>query len=186
MLRSLRELRLRQKRVAELAAAVLHHDPRQKLAHAREHLADFRARLDRCLERLIESSASRLGALDARLHSLSPLAVLDRGYALVLSHPTVRSFAPPRKLRPATNSPRAWPMARSRAASNPPPRTSSAQTQATRQEIEIMTATSARKLFGTDGIRAVAGESPLDPTTDLRRRPGAGPLTAQDKSRTPA
>ncbi|HZP07307.1 MAG TPA: phosphoglucosamine mutase [Terracidiphilus sp.] len=28
-----------------------------------------------------------------------------------------------------------------------------------------MTATSARKLFGTDGIRAVAGESPLDPTT---------------------
>src|SRR5277367_4177677 len=28
-----------------------------------------------------------------------------------------------------------------------------------------MTATTARKLFGTDGIRAVAGESPLDPTT---------------------
>ena len=28
-----------------------------------------------------------------------------------------------------------------------------------------MTATAARKLFGTDGIRAVAGESPLDPTT---------------------
>jgi len=30
-------------------------------------------------------SASNLGSLDARLHSLSPLAVLDRGYALVLS-----------------------------------------------------------------------------------------------------
>ncbi len=28
-----------------------------------------------------------------------------------------------------------------------------------------MTAASARKLFGTDGIRAVAGQSPLDPTT---------------------
>lgn len=28
-----------------------------------------------------------------------------------------------------------------------------------------MTATSARKLFGTDGIRAVAGQNPLDPTT---------------------
>jgi phosphoglucosamine mutase len=28
-----------------------------------------------------------------------------------------------------------------------------------------MTSTSARKLFGTDGIRAVAGQSPLDPTT---------------------
>jgi len=28
-----------------------------------------------------------------------------------------------------------------------------------------MTATTARKLFGTDGIRAVAGESPLDQNT---------------------
>jgi len=28
-----------------------------------------------------------------------------------------------------------------------------------------MTADTARKLFGTDGIRAVAGETPLDPTT---------------------
>jgi exodeoxyribonuclease VII large subunit len=79
------QLRLRQNRVAELAAAVLRIDPRQNLAHARAHLADFRARLDRCLERLVQSSAASLNALDARLHSLSPLAVLDRGYALVLS-----------------------------------------------------------------------------------------------------
>jgi exodeoxyribonuclease VII large subunit len=34
--------------------------------------------------RLLHTSGSTLGALDARLHSLSPLAVLDRGYALVL------------------------------------------------------------------------------------------------------
>jgi exodeoxyribonuclease VII large subunit len=81
----LNRLRRSQNRIAELAAGVLHHDPRQQLAHAREHLADFRGRLDRSLERLIESSAARLGAFDARLHSLSPLAVLDRGYALVLS-----------------------------------------------------------------------------------------------------
>ncbi len=79
------QLRSRQNRIAELAAAVLRHDPRQNLAHAREHLADMRARLDRCLERLLQSSAASLNALDARLHSLSPLAVLDRGYALVLS-----------------------------------------------------------------------------------------------------
>ena len=79
------QLRLRQNRIAELAAAVLRHDPRQNLAHARVHLADMRARLDRCLERLVQSSAASLNALDARLHSLSPLAVLDRGYALVLS-----------------------------------------------------------------------------------------------------
>jgi exodeoxyribonuclease VII large subunit len=79
------QLRMRQNRIAELAAAVLRIDPRQRLAHARVHLADFRGRLDRCLERLLQSSAASLNALDARLHSLSPLAVLDRGYALVLS-----------------------------------------------------------------------------------------------------
>jgi exodeoxyribonuclease VII large subunit len=55
------------------------------VAHAREHLADFRARLYRSIERRIESSGTALAALDAHLHSLSPLAVLDRGYALVLS-----------------------------------------------------------------------------------------------------
>jgi exodeoxyribonuclease VII large subunit len=79
------QLRLRQIRITEVAAAVLRHDPRQNLAHVREHLADFRARIDRCMERLLESFAASLNALDARLHSLSPLAVLDRGYALVLS-----------------------------------------------------------------------------------------------------
>ncbi len=79
------QLRLRQNRIVELAAAVLDRHPRQNLAHAREHLADFRARLDRCLERLLQSCAASLTALDARLHSLSPLAVLNRGYALVLS-----------------------------------------------------------------------------------------------------
>ena len=47
-------------------------------------LAACRTRLDRSLERTLHRSAARLSALDARLHSLSPLAVLDRGYALVL------------------------------------------------------------------------------------------------------
>jgi exodeoxyribonuclease VII large subunit len=75
----------RHKRVAELAAAVLHHDPRRPLAHANQHLSDYHARLERSCERLIASSRASLGALDARLHSLSPLAVLDRGYALVLA-----------------------------------------------------------------------------------------------------
>jgi exodeoxyribonuclease VII large subunit len=79
------QVRMRQKRAAELAAAILHHDPRPKVAHARTHLADFRARLDRSTERMLHASAASLSALDARLHSLSPLAVLDRGYALVFS-----------------------------------------------------------------------------------------------------
>ena len=33
----------------------------------------------------MHESAAHLSSLDARLHSLSPLAVLERGYALVLT-----------------------------------------------------------------------------------------------------
>jgi exodeoxyribonuclease VII large subunit len=78
-------LRQRQNQVASLAAAVLRHDPRQALAEARERLQAYRTRFDRSLDRTLRRAAVRVGALDARLHSLSPLAVLDRGYALVLS-----------------------------------------------------------------------------------------------------
>ena len=79
-----RQLRQHQRHVADLAAAVLRHDPRQALAQARERLAACRTHLDHSIERILHASAATLGALDARLHSLSPLAVLDRGYALVL------------------------------------------------------------------------------------------------------
>jgi exodeoxyribonuclease VII large subunit len=79
------QLHAGQKRAADLGAKILHHDPRRNLAHAREQLAQIRARLDRSTERSMQSASARLGSLDARLHSLSPLAVLDRGYALVLS-----------------------------------------------------------------------------------------------------
>ncbi|MDR3726259.1 MAG: exodeoxyribonuclease VII large subunit [Terracidiphilus sp.] len=78
-------LRLHQRTVADLTAAVLRHDPRQGLAQARERLAAVRTRLDRALERMVHTSAATVSSLDARLHSLSPLAVLDRGYALVLN-----------------------------------------------------------------------------------------------------
>jgi exodeoxyribonuclease VII large subunit len=70
--------------VDDLGAAVLRHDPRQRLAHARQHFAAGGTRLDRAMERTIHAEKTRLQALDARLHSLSPLAVLERGYAMVL------------------------------------------------------------------------------------------------------
>jgi exodeoxyribonuclease VII large subunit len=78
-------LRRRQDRVADRTAAVLRHDPRQALAAARERLQVSLNHLHRGLVHLLHANASTLGALDARLHSLSPLAVLDRGYALVLN-----------------------------------------------------------------------------------------------------
>jgi exodeoxyribonuclease VII large subunit len=69
--------------VAELGAAVLRHDPRQRLAHAHQHLTIGGTRMNHAMERRVQVERARLHSLDARLHSLSPLAVLDRGYALV-------------------------------------------------------------------------------------------------------
>jgi len=79
------QLRQQQSHVTRLSAAVLHHNPRQGIAHARERLQAGRTRIQRSIERTLQRSIVRLGALNARLHSLSPLAVLDRGYALVLT-----------------------------------------------------------------------------------------------------
>ena len=79
------QLRLLRDHSAHLAAAVLRHDPRSALAHAREHLQSSRSRLIHALEHSLQRNAARAGVLDARLHALSPLAILDRGYALVLN-----------------------------------------------------------------------------------------------------
>jgi exodeoxyribonuclease VII large subunit len=77
-------VRTRQREVAGLAADVLHQDPRQMLARTRERLSTCQTRLERSLERTLRRTGAQLGSFDARLRSLSPLAVLDRGYALVL------------------------------------------------------------------------------------------------------
>ncbi len=77
-------IRARGREVADLAADVLHHEPRQMLARARERLAVGITRLERSLERTLRRWTARVEALDAHLRSLSPLAVLERGYALVL------------------------------------------------------------------------------------------------------
>ena len=77
-------VRQRQREVADLSAAVSHHDPRQRLGRMRERLSVGTSRLDRSLERTLHADSASLHAIDARLHTLSPLAVLERGYALVL------------------------------------------------------------------------------------------------------
>jgi exodeoxyribonuclease VII large subunit len=65
--------------------AILHRmeQPRQRLAHAHQHLTIGGTRMNHAMERRVQVERARLHSLDARLHSLSPLAVLDRGYALV-------------------------------------------------------------------------------------------------------
>jgi exodeoxyribonuclease VII large subunit len=77
-------VRQKHREVAELTTRVAHHDPRERLGRARQILNTGMTRLDRLLERILRAGALRLEASDARLQSLSPLAVLDRGYALAL------------------------------------------------------------------------------------------------------
>jgi exodeoxyribonuclease VII large subunit len=78
-------LRNQNDHVAALRATVLRHDPRQALAQARERLQANRNHLHRAIEHHLHARNNALSSLHARLHSLSPLAVLDRGYALVLN-----------------------------------------------------------------------------------------------------
>jgi exodeoxyribonuclease VII large subunit len=78
------QIRERHRHVAELSASVLRHDPRQQLAHARQHCIADATRMEHAMRRSLHEHQARLNSLHARLHSLSPLAVLERGYALVL------------------------------------------------------------------------------------------------------
>ena len=78
-------LRRRRLRLDALAADCVQHDPRQAIAESRMRLIDLRTRLERSFDRTSKRAAFRLGSLDARLRTLSPLSVLDRGYALVFA-----------------------------------------------------------------------------------------------------
>jgi len=99
--------RLRQHRstVNDLTAAVLRHDPRRQLSAARESLSASQSRLAHALERTLGAARTQSQSAEARLYraaqvsvsvrraafaelrrelaALSPLAVLNRGYALV-------------------------------------------------------------------------------------------------------
>ena len=166
-------LRSRRTQVDELAAGCIRHDPRQSIAEARMRLVDLHTRLDRSFDRTLKRAAFRLGSLDARLRALSPLSVLDRGYALVFaadgaivrSTSQLGSAATSLTTRLAEGSftsrvetSRARISAATALPTKPRPLKES-------RRPKLMSASDARKLFGTDGIRAVAGQAPLDPTT---------------------
>jgi exodeoxyribonuclease VII large subunit len=110
-------LRETRQMLTELDAAVLRRDPRRRLSSAREVLSAFQSRLDHTLDRDFSAVRHKTRSLEDRLYraaqvhvvgrrseyvslrgqlqSLSPLAVLQRGYALVQDeHGTVvRSVA---------------------------------------------------------------------------------------------
>jgi len=70
-------------RLQQLTAAVLRHDVTNRLALNRHRLDSLNARLERAQTSLATLRHSKLDALEKRLNSLSPLGILNRGYALV-------------------------------------------------------------------------------------------------------
>jgi exodeoxyribonuclease VII large subunit len=78
-----RQIRTPAARLAALSQRLDRHHPALRLALARRRLERIEQSLSRLALTLISSRCTRLDHATARLHALSPLAVLNRGYALV-------------------------------------------------------------------------------------------------------
>ncbi len=80
-------LRTRHKRLAALEARLRRQAPTVRLAAANRRLTSAAQQMDRLGERLIATRRQRLDRTTVRLSALSPLAVLNRGYAIVYLEP---------------------------------------------------------------------------------------------------
>ena len=78
-----RQLFARGSRLAELARRLTAVHPASRLARARHELDVLIARRDAAMRRSLEARRAQLGQLGAGMAALSPLAVLDRGFAMV-------------------------------------------------------------------------------------------------------
>ena len=72
-------------RLARLATAVAHANPARRLGAARDRWRTARGDLRRALLRRLEVTQQRWKLADRSLQSLSPLATLQRGYAIVMT-----------------------------------------------------------------------------------------------------
>jgi exodeoxyribonuclease VII large subunit len=80
-----RGLQMRRKKVAELSKRLAENNMELRLARSRHRHQLLSGQLDRCWQNTIGRLQARLAKAEAQLGHLSPLAVLDRGYALVQS-----------------------------------------------------------------------------------------------------
>lgn len=76
-------LQLRRHRSSELLAALQRHSPLARLQNLRALLLSLRQRLDFATRRQLTSIQNRLGLATRSLNTVSPLATLERGYAIV-------------------------------------------------------------------------------------------------------
>ena len=74
-------------RLAELARRLDRAQPRHRLRDRAQRLDDLDQRLRAAVRQRLETAAQRLCGLSNHLHALSPLATLDRGYAIVRRYP---------------------------------------------------------------------------------------------------
>jgi exodeoxyribonuclease VII large subunit len=71
------------RRCENVAAAIQHYDARRRLAHVRQQLEAHGANLAAATHRRLLESRGALDRRTASLEALSPVAILNRGYALV-------------------------------------------------------------------------------------------------------
>ena len=72
-------------RLNQATNRLMHQDATQRMIMLRERLLSMDERMTRAQKMKITAGTARHETLQARLHSLSPLAVLGRGYALIFS-----------------------------------------------------------------------------------------------------
>jgi len=94
-----RRLRTRTTHLSQLTTRLAQHNPTARLALTRRRLDRANDSLRRLAQTTLTAHTTRLDRAATRLHALSPLAVLDRGYALVFdaNGQLVRNFS---KVRP--------------------------------------------------------------------------------------
>jgi len=73
----------RERRLEQLAARLLARHPQHRLALLSRRLAELDPRLRRAIARTLERQHLTLGQVGRALHAVSPLATLERGYAIV-------------------------------------------------------------------------------------------------------
>jgi exodeoxyribonuclease VII large subunit len=74
----------RRRRLAEASHALQAMHPRARLATDRARLTELSGRASALIQRRVTDGARQFGALAGRLEALSPLCVLERGYAIAL------------------------------------------------------------------------------------------------------